>query len=69
MSDTIQSVMALQNDLSLPHINMDPKEQVALLVYSSGTTGIPKGVMLTHFNLVANAVQFGYIPGSWRVSL
>ena len=27
------------------------------LPYSSGTTGLPKGVMLTHFNLVANGCQ------------
>jgi acyl-CoA synthetase (AMP-forming)/AMP-acid ligase II len=32
---------------------------VAALPYSSGTTGLPKGVMLTHRNLVVNAVQAG----------
>lgn len=36
-------------------INVD--EQVVVLPYSSGTTGFPKGVMLTHRNLVANLVQ------------
>ncbi|HZP62262.1 MAG TPA: AMP-binding protein [Terriglobales bacterium] len=34
------------------------KETLAALPYSSGTTGLPKGVMLTHFNLVANVFQF-----------
>ncbi|MFQ5873281.1 MAG: AMP-binding protein, partial [Dehalococcoidia bacterium] len=34
-----------------------PKEDLALLQYTGGTTGIPKGAMLTHFNLVANCTQ------------
>ena len=36
----------------------DPATAVAALPYSSGTTGLPKGVMLTHRNLVANVLQF-----------
>lgn len=35
-----------------------PLDTLAALPYSSGTTGLPKGVMLTHHNLVANAYQF-----------
>ena len=36
---------------------MDPRTHLAALPYSSGTTGLPKGVMISHYNLVANAVQ------------
>ena len=35
-----------------------PRKDVALLQYTGGTTGVPKGAMLTHHNLVANATQF-----------
>lgn len=46
---------------------LDPAHDLALLPYTGGTTGVPKGSMLTHANLVANAVQFrdwfGYEPG------
>ena len=38
-------------------IAIDPKEDVAVLQYTGGTTGLPKGVMLTHFNLTANVDQ------------
>lgn len=35
-------------------IDVDPKKDLALIQYTGGTTGYPKGVMLTHYNLVAN---------------
>ncbi|XP_033733818.1 probable 4-coumarate--CoA ligase 1 [Pecten maximus] len=39
------------------NLTIDPNEDVALLPYSSGTTGLPKGVMLTHMNVIANLQQ------------
>jgi acyl-CoA synthetase (AMP-forming)/AMP-acid ligase II len=39
-----------------PYVAIEPDDLVAL-PYSSGTTGLPKGVMLTHRNLVANLLQ------------
>jgi len=57
------------------HVNFNTKEDVVLLPYSSGTTGLPKGVMLTHRNMVAvmhgvsavikplpNSVTYSFIP-------
>ncbi len=36
---------------------VDPHEDIVVLPYSSGTTGLPKGVMLTHHNLSSNLAQ------------
>jgi long-chain acyl-CoA synthetase len=36
-----------------PAVSIDPKTDIAALPYTGGTTGNPKGVMLTHYNLIA----------------
>lgn len=36
---------------------INPEKDLSFLVYSSGTTGVPKGVMLSHRNIVANTLQ------------
>ena len=38
-------------------VEINAREDLVALPYSSGTTGLPKGVMLTHYNLVANLCQ------------
>ncbi|MEM1538929.1 MAG: long-chain fatty acid--CoA ligase [Candidatus Bathyarchaeia archaeon] len=38
-------------------VNINPKEDLAFLCYTGGTTGVPKGCMLTHFNCVADQLH------------
>ena len=52
----------------LAHLpDIEPADDLALLPYTGGTTGVPKGAMLTHAGMVANAIQFSrwfdYQPG------
>jgi acyl-CoA synthetase (AMP-forming)/AMP-acid ligase II len=47
----------LGKDGDPPAVEIDPAEHVVSLPYSSGTTGFPKGVMLTHRNVIANVLQ------------
>jgi long-chain acyl-CoA synthetase len=42
-----------------PKVEIDPRMDLAALQYTGGTTGIAKGAMLTHMNLVSNAITCG----------
>ena len=48
----------LEARAAAPDLDLAPATALAVLPYSSGTTAVPKGVMLTHRNLVANVQQF-----------
>lgn len=62
-------------DAQPPRIEVDAKEDIAVLQYTGGTTGVPKAAMLTHYNIFANALQMHcwsrefFRPGEGRILL
>jgi acyl-CoA synthetase (AMP-forming)/AMP-acid ligase II len=55
----IEGLPELLGGVSEEHqpMEINPREDIAVLPYSSGTTGLPKGVMLTHYNIACNVKQ------------
>jgi long-chain acyl-CoA synthetase len=47
----------LETKPDLPKVEFDPFEHTATFIMTGGTTGVPKATVLSHFNLVSNAVQ------------
>lgn len=57
--DTITSFFSeiLVYEPTKPNVEINPDEDLAMLIYTGGTTGLPKGVMLSHKNLYSNILQ------------
>lgn len=49
---------AVDIDIDIKKVDIDPKKDLALLQYTGGTTGLPKGTEIVHSNLVSNLHQF-----------
>ncbi|MDR3436134.1 long-chain fatty acid--CoA ligase [Telmatospirillum sp.] len=53
----------IANDGRLKPVEIDPKTDIAVLQYTGGTTGLPKGAVLTHANITANTEQLSrWVP-------
>ncbi|KAI9658368.1 MAG: putative NRPS-like protein biosynthetic cluster [Bathelium mastoideum] len=57
-TDLIQECGECVSETRLRKAQINPEDDVAFLVFSSGTTGLPKGVPLTHRNIVSNVLMF-----------
>jgi len=55
---SFQELLKGNADAKPPKVNVNPNEDLAALQYTGGTTGTAKAAMLTHMNLVSNAIAF-----------
>ncbi len=49
-----------------PKVTINPLEDLCVLMYTGGTTGLPKGVMLSHSNIIANVFQSLFSMGDYK---
>ncbi|EXJ72878.1 uncharacterized protein A1O5_04026 [Cladophialophora psammophila CBS 110553] len=69
LSSVLDNAVVSKEERSTWRKSIVPSQDLAFLIYSSGTTGRPKGVMLTHRNIVANILQISSVEGpnlSWE---
>ena len=52
-----QEILKDGKQINLPKLQFDLKKDTAILIYTGGTTGVPKGVMISHYSMMVNALQ------------
>ena len=57
---SFRSVVELGKDSSVP-LNPPEGEDTAIIMYTSGSTGVPKGVILSHNNLIATSTSIMHL--------
>jgi long-chain acyl-CoA synthetase len=53
----LKDVLKMGIPTAVPDVKINPKTDVSTLIYTGGTTGLPKGCMMSHYNFVVNAQQ------------
>ncbi|KAG9256005.1 uncharacterized protein F5Z01DRAFT_532953 [Emericellopsis atlantica] len=66
IEDLISKGRQLPSIPRTPWVRGQGRRQVAYLCYSSGTSGTPKGVMVSHFNIIANILQMTLYESTFR---
>ena len=52
-----QDVLSNGLPINVPKVEIDLEKDISVLIYTGGTTGVPKGVMTSHYSMVINALQ------------
>ena len=52
-----EDILSEGYSIEVPQVNYDLEKDISILIYTGGTTGVPKGVMTSHYSMVVNALQ------------